>query len=155
MKPVLVHGTAISYAGIGLLITGASGAGKSLLALDLMSGGGPHGPARLVADDQVELSVRGEHLWARAPDTLSGLIELRGRGIIERHALGQTRIELNIVISSEIPRLPEPGTFKAKWLGVTICAAPVAIRSAMDVAHQRLLVDEAVATIVGGGEKIT
>jgi len=155
MTPVLVHGTVISYAGIGILITGPSGAGKSLLALEFMSGAGAYGPARLVADDQVSLGTKADQLWATAPAVLAGLIELRGRGIVKRAFLDTTRIDLNVVLSPDVARLPAEEEFGAQWLGIDLAAAPVGTRKTMDVAHQRLLVDEAVAQIVGLNEKIT
>ncbi|WP_096190224.1 HPr(Ser) kinase/phosphatase [Evansella halocellulosilytica] len=73
-----VHGVLIDIYGIGVLITGSSGVGKSETALDLVRRG-----HRLVADDSVE--IRQEHdgvLVGRAPELIKHLLEIRGLGII-------------------------------------------------------------------------
>ena len=70
-----LHASAVALDGRGVLITGAAGSGKSSLALTLMAYG-----AVLISDDQTELSRVGDTIWARAPETISGLIEARGAG---------------------------------------------------------------------------
>lgn len=73
-----IHGVLIDIYGIGVMITGSSGVGKSETALDLVRRG-----HRLVADDSVE--IRQEHdgvLVGRAPDLIRHLLEIRGLGII-------------------------------------------------------------------------
>lgn len=65
----LFHGVLVDVLGIGILIFGKSGIGKSECALDLVSRG-----YRLVADDVVEI-------WKREPSTLFG----RGKGVIKYH----------------------------------------------------------------------
>ena len=78
MTPALtVHATAIALAGQGALIRGASGSGKSALALELMAFG-----ADLIADDQVHLTRDGSCVIASCPAPLSGLIEARGMGLL-------------------------------------------------------------------------
>ncbi len=61
----------------GALIEGASGSGKSDLALRAIDQG-----FRLVADDRVVVFPAGGRLYGRAPETLAGLIEVRGVGVI-------------------------------------------------------------------------
>jgi len=71
-----IHGTCVALSGLGVLLRGPSGSGKSDLALRLIDGG-----AKLVADDQVELALDAAgRVMARAPATLSGLLEVRGIG---------------------------------------------------------------------------
>ena len=73
-----MHGVLIDIYGIGVLIMGSSGVGKSETALDLVRRG-----HRLVADDSVE--IRQEHdgvLVGRSPDLIQHLLEIRGLGII-------------------------------------------------------------------------
>lgn len=73
-----VHGVLVDIYGIGVLITGNSGVGKSETALDLVRRG-----HRLVADDSVE--IRQEHegtLVGRSPELIQHLLEIRGLGII-------------------------------------------------------------------------
>ena len=73
----LFHGTAVLYRGFGILIRGPSGSGKSDLALRLIDDG-----ADLIADDQVIIKSVGEILQLSSPDKISGLIEVRGVGVV-------------------------------------------------------------------------
>ena len=80
----LCHGSAIafrvedsSFEWVGLLLRGPSGAGKSDLALRCLK----HG-ASFIADDQVVIAKKGAGLLCSAPETISGLLEVRGLGII-------------------------------------------------------------------------
>lgn len=99
--PVL-HATTVAIGGRGLLIRGASGAGKSGLALDLMSRG-----AGLVADDRTRVWPRDAQLLADAPDTLRGRIEARGVGILSAPAVGPVPIVLVVDLDHlETDRLP-------------------------------------------------
>jgi HPr kinase/phosphorylase len=72
-----IHASCVALRGKGVLLLGASGAGKSDLALRLVDEG-----ASLVADDRCEVFVRGGKLCARAPASIAGLMELRGIGIV-------------------------------------------------------------------------
>jgi serine kinase of HPr protein (carbohydrate metabolism regulator) len=80
LNPSILHATTVAAfrdgGWAGVLIRGASGAGKSDLALRLLAAGW-----RLVADDRTVAWPSGGRLWARAPKTLAGLIEARGLGI--------------------------------------------------------------------------
>lgn len=88
--------------GRGVLIRGASGAGKSLLALRLMALG-----AHLVSDDRVELWVQDDALMASAPAQIAGRIEARGVGILRAEPLSQSRIRLIVDLDlQEAERLP-------------------------------------------------
>jgi len=74
----LRHGVLMDIYGIGVLIEGKSGVGKSECALDLIVRG-----HRLVADDLVEMRRTGpEQLLGNAPDLLRDHMEIRGLGII-------------------------------------------------------------------------
>ncbi|HET7580447.1 MAG TPA: HPr(Ser) kinase/phosphatase [Bacillales bacterium] len=73
-----IHGVLIEIYGVGVLITGASGVGKSETALELVKRG-----HRLVADDSVEIRQEGEdYLVGNAPELIQHLLEIRGLGII-------------------------------------------------------------------------
>jgi HPr kinase/phosphorylase len=74
-----VHGVLADIYGIGVLITGKSGVGKSETALELVKKG-----HRLVADDCVEIRQEGENtLIGNAPALIQHLLEIRGIGIID------------------------------------------------------------------------
>jgi hypothetical protein len=101
---MLVHGTTVDLAGLGVIILGASGMGKSDLALRLIDGG-----ALLVSDDQSVLSLRQGALWARAPETISGLLEVRGKGIVSCATKAATCLFLAVELVHEVPaRMPDP-----------------------------------------------
>ncbi|MFB5660908.1 HPr(Ser) kinase/phosphatase [Alteribacillus sp. HJP-4] len=78
-KTTAMHGVLVDIYGIGVLLTGASGVGKSETALDLVRRG-----HRLVADDSVEIrQEHGDTLVGRAPELIQHLLEIRGLGIID------------------------------------------------------------------------
>lgn len=80
---ISVHGVLMDIYGIGVLITGESGIGKSEAALELIKRG-----HRLVTDDVVELrKVSDDTLVGSAPDITKHFIELRGIGIVDVKAL--------------------------------------------------------------------
>ena len=85
-----------------LLIQGASGTGKSTLALQLMAYG-----AALVSDDQTLLGATETGVTARAPDPLKGLIEARGVGILQANAQDTARlthvIDMDHIETDRIP----------------------------------------------------
>lgn len=86
-EKISLHGVFMDVLGIGVLITGNSGAGKSELALELISRG--HG---LVADDIVEFArITPTDLEGRSPALLQDFIEVRGLGILNiRTIFGET-----------------------------------------------------------------
>jgi len=104
-----LHATALILGTSGVLIRGPSGCGKSLLARHLIETAPRHGLARLVADDQVVLTVAHGRLIAAPPATLAGLLELRGFGIaaVEHEPACVVRLVVDIVADGALERLPE------------------------------------------------
>ncbi len=111
---VSVHGVFMDVYGMGVLITGASGVGKSELALELVSRG--HG---LVADDVVELArIAPTTIEGRCPGILRDYLEVRGLGLLNiRTIFGETaarrKMKLKLIVhlqkntaGDESPRLP-------------------------------------------------
>jgi len=86
---VTVHGVYMEVMGMGVLITGESGIGKSELALELLSRN-----HRLIADDAVELIRIGpDVLVGQCPNGLSDYLEVRGLGILDvRLMFGETAV---------------------------------------------------------------
>ena len=74
---VTMHGCMVDMRGVGVLIVGKSGSGKSETAIGLLERG-----ASLVADDMVRIKYVGGELVATAPDLSRGYMEIRGIGII-------------------------------------------------------------------------
>ena len=87
----------------GVLIQGASGTGKSDLALRLIAGGW-----RLVADDRVLVWRSAGRLFGRAPRVLNDLIEARGIGVLSSPALPFAPIALVLEHDPSPERAPEP-----------------------------------------------
>ena len=83
------HGVFMDILGLGVLLTGESGLGKSELGLELISRG--HG---LVADDAVDLyKISQSALEGRCPDLLLNLLEVRGIGLLDIKAIfGETAV---------------------------------------------------------------
>lgn len=103
------HATAVAARrpGVGwraALLCGAPGAGKSDLTLRLIARGW-----RLVGDDYVHLFASGGALYARAPETIAGRMEIRGLGIAPAAALGLARVALVVqLVHGPVERMPEP-----------------------------------------------
>jgi HPr kinase/phosphorylase len=111
---VSAHGVFMDVFGMGVLITGDSGIGKSELALELVSRG--HG---LVADDVVELArIAPTTIEGRCPGMLRDYLEVRGLGLLNiRTIFGETsarrKMKLKLIVhlqkyapGDDSPRLP-------------------------------------------------
>lgn len=106
-EPDILHASAVSVSGKGLLILGASGAGKSGLALRMLALG-----AELVADDRVALLRVGDALSAAPPEALAGRIEARGIGVLSVPHLAESRLALAVDLDATAEaRMPQPSTF--------------------------------------------
>ena len=106
LGPLILHASAVTYRGRGVLLTGKSGSGKSSLALEMMARG-----ATLVADDRVVLRRDHEVVNLHCPEALCGMIEARGVGIL--HAEYQSPSPLFLVVDldkTEEKRFPEQKT---------------------------------------------
>ncbi len=77
-EQILLHGSMVDVYGIGILIVGKSGIGKSEVALDLVERG-----HRLVSDDVVILTKKGNVLMAAATENNQHFMEIRGLGIVD------------------------------------------------------------------------
>ncbi len=94
-----MHGVFMDILGLGVMITGESGLGKSELGLELISRG--HG---LVADDAVDLyRINQTTLEGRCPELLQNLLEVRGIGLLDIQAIfGETavrrRVRLKLIV---------------------------------------------------------
>lgn len=102
------HGVFMDVLGLGVLITGDSGVGKSELALELVSRG--HG---LVADDVVDISrIALTTLEGRCPPMLRDFIEVRGLGVLNiRTIFGETAVrpKMNLKLVVQLQRPPQAG----------------------------------------------
>ncbi|MEO0937920.1 MAG: HPr kinase/phosphatase C-terminal domain-containing protein [Pseudomonadota bacterium] len=99
----LIHASAVAAKGRAALIVGASGSGKSSLALQLLAFG-----AALICDDQVDLTVQNGALIAGPAPNIAGMIEARGVGLLKAPVAGPTPVACVIDLNAlETERLPE------------------------------------------------
>ncbi len=91
-----MHGVFMDILGMGVMITGESGLGKSELGLELISRG--HG---LVADDAVDLyRINQTSIEGRCPELLQNLLEVRGIGLLDIKAIfGETAVRRKMRLS--------------------------------------------------------
>jgi hypothetical protein len=109
--PGAIHATAIAIGESGILIRGVSGAGKSRLALAVITKAQSKGLfARLICDDRVQLTLSGGRLLAHAHPAIAGMIEERGAGIMtltyEASAVVRAVVDLIGPAAALPPRLP-------------------------------------------------
>jgi HPr kinase/phosphorylase len=101
------HAGLMDVYGIGIMITGDSGVGKSETALELVKRG-----HRLVADDVVDIKKLSEtELLGQSPEIIRHMMEIRGMGIIdvrELYGVGAVMLEKSIDLAIHL----EPGDFK-------------------------------------------
>lgn len=97
-----LHGTAVAVAGIGVLLIGPSGSGKSDLAMRLIDRG-----ALLVADDYVQVLPKAGRLQLSAPPAIAGLMEVRGIGLLRQPILAEVEAGLVVDLATPPDRLPE------------------------------------------------
>ena len=125
-----LHATAIAVAGRGVLLRGASGAGKSDLALRCLAAPNSlltSGPVELVSDDQVVLVRRGAGIEVLAPDAIRGKLEVRGIGII---SVGVAKAAQLVLVADLVPaggyeRLPDPER-RVTYLGLSLPVVEIA-----------------------------
>jgi serine kinase of HPr protein (carbohydrate metabolism regulator) len=96
-----VHATCVAIQGRGILLHGASGAGKSDLALRLVDRG-----AAFVSDDYTLVRRDGARLIATAPQTIAGMMEVRGLGIVDLPSLASAPVALMIALDEPVERMP-------------------------------------------------
>ncbi|MCC7547332.1 MAG: HPr kinase/phosphorylase [Burkholderiales bacterium] len=148
------HGVLLDVLGMGVLLTGDSGVGKSELALELITRG-----SGLVADDVVELyHIAPETLEGRSPELLKDFLEVRGLGMLNiRTIFGETAVRvrknLKLIVQLERPvggvipgleRLPLTASFE-EIMGVDIRKVVLPVAAGRNLA---VLVEAAVRNYV-------
>jgi HPr kinase/phosphorylase len=124
-----VHASAVKVGERAVLIRGASGAGKSRLAFDLILAGraGQLPPTILVGDDRVRLNTVGTELLVRAVPELAGLIEIFGLGIRRCDFVNEAIVALVVDLAAkDAARLPPPEALQISLSGVLLPRIAVA-----------------------------
>ena len=104
-----IHGTAIVIGTLGVLFNGPSGSGKSMLAFACMVAARRQGVfSALISDDQVLVSGDDGRITASRPESIAGLIELRGSGIVAIESVASAALDLAVSVISlpQAERLP-------------------------------------------------
>jgi serine kinase of HPr protein (carbohydrate metabolism regulator) len=117
-----LHASAVVIGEAGLLIRGASGGGKTQLALALIELAGRDGRfARLVGDDRVHVSPAGGRLVIRPHPAIAGHVERRGLGLAPapHEAAAALRLVVDCLEGSPA-RLPEAEEMVTELQGVTL-----------------------------------
>ena len=136
------HGVFLDVLGVGVMVTGDSGVGKSELALELITRG-----SGLVADDITELyRISPETLEGRCPDLLRDFLEVRGLGMLNiRTMFGETAVRrkksLKLIVHlyrpphddlSKLERLPTSGV--EEIMGVKISKVEIPVMAGRNLA---------------------
>lgn len=97
-----IHASTVAINNQAVVIRGASGSGKSGLALQLLALG-----AGLVADDQTTIWRQDDCVMADAPESISGKVEARGLGLLHAPSVGPCKVGLVVDLDQTEPeRLP-------------------------------------------------
>jgi len=148
MAATNIHATGLVLGSTGLILRGPSGAGKSLLALELIDEWEMRGEAaKLVSDDRIDIEATDAGLVMRAPKTIEGLIELRGRGIVSRPFVAHAPLHLVVDLVDALERMVEEDTLVATLDGITLARCPVPRAGIVDSRHQVLLIREALRVL--------
>ncbi|HVV92105.1 MAG TPA: HPr kinase/phosphatase C-terminal domain-containing protein [Hyphomicrobiales bacterium] len=118
-----IHASCVVVGDAGVLIRGASGAGKSRLVRELIARGAALGRfVSLVADDRVALAATGGRLIARPHPRLAGLVEVRGLGLAELsyEAAAVVRLLVELVAADDMPRMPRSAEGTARLQGIVV-----------------------------------
>lgn len=100
---MLIQATAVAIDGRAVIFEGPPGSGKSSLALSLIDRG-----ATLIGDDGVELEREGDTILAKPPPNITGLLEIRGIGLVSFPVCESAPVALilNLVEPGHAERLP-------------------------------------------------
>lgn len=151
----IIHATCISIAGMGVLLRAPAGGGKSDLALRMIDQPG-RGLGKnlmetiLIADDRVAIWRNGERLMAACPKTLSGLLEVRGLGIVQLSCGSEVELGLTVDLGKDVAvdRMPDLLVNTYSLWGVSVpkiaiapfeASAPAKLRAAVCALGQGFL----------------
>ena len=148
MSRTNIHATGLVLGKTGLILRGVPGAGKSILALELLDEWELRGaPAKLVSDDRIDIEATSGGLVMHAPRAIEGLIELRGRGIVARPFVRRAPLHLVIDLVDSLERMVEEDALVTTLEGIALARCPVPRAGTVDSRHQVLLIREALRAL--------
>lgn len=134
--PLVRQASCVAVDGRAVLIEGASGTGKSGLALELIDRG-----AVLVGDDGVLLEAADERLLARPHPNTRGLLEVRNLGILAFPCMEEAPVVLVIALDPQAPRFIEAAeTVEIAGMALPLVrlwphAGPLALKAELALSH--------------------
>lgn len=133
-----IHATCVALGNSAVLLTGAPGCGKSDLAMQLIDRG-----AQLVSDDQVKLNVKDGLLLASAPQSIKGLLEIRGIGIVRCKPVASCVVTLALELTPGVTpeRLPDSREAFTSFAGSSLPYYQIDPREASAAAKVRFLLE--------------
>lgn len=118
-----IHGNCLIVGTRGVLVRGAAGSGKSHLTDALLKRAQTKGNlGALVADDRVILKGEENQVLASVPETIAGMMEVRGYGLVSTdHAdLAKLHLVVDLLPRQELERLPEEAVSYERLEGVSL-----------------------------------
>ncbi len=110
-----IHATLVEVFGVGILLTGKSGIGKSECALELIERG-----HRLICDDLVKISLREENIMGFAAKNLGHFMEIRGVGIIDvERMFGIEAVRKEARVNIQVELMPWHENMDYERIGLT------------------------------------
>ena len=139
-----IHATSIVLGTHGVLIRGKSGSGKTALALQLLGRAGSGNYTALISDDRTMVCPQNGRLIARSVETIAGLAEIRGIGIIHarRQAAGAVvTLVLDLVDTQDVARLPAmpDRTTCINGMSVPLIQLPDAVHGSLEAKTEAIL----------------
>jgi HPr kinase/phosphorylase len=147
-RTIVVHGVLVQTSGLGVLMTGDSGIGKTACGLDLVARG-----CLWIADDAVVLERRGDALYGRGHERTKKLIAVRGRGILDVRSLLKAELLLDETrvhfIIQFIRHLPEQGVGRdgESSLFLEIAGVPLSCRRVAAGGGSAQMADEVIGFV--------
>ena len=123
-----IHGCLVQWEGTGILLTGDSGVGKTICALEISRRGGAW-----VADDIAVLSRRPDRtLSGRAHEKIRNLVHLREEGIVDIRSLpslriaAETRVDIVVELTKKLEKVKKKGLTANRWREIMAVEIPCA-----------------------------
>ena len=125
---VTLHGVFVEIFGLGVLLAGKSGVGKSELALEMLARG-----HRLIADDAAEFELAHDgRVVGRCPPLLYGFLEVRGLGVLhvgrmfgEPALRASKALDLILRLDAAVDYTDPPDRLHGRRTDVTVCGRPI------------------------------